>query len=421
MHSVNKILPLVLLIALIPPGCGQRKSTPAEKKVKITFWHAMGGPLGDALDTMINSFEKENPDIDIVPVSMANYSSLSQKLMGAVQVNAPPNIAQMYESWTTQFYSQNKLVILDSLIHSPDGLTTEELNDFYTAFIEGNTWDGKIITLAFNKSLPVFFYNIEILQRTGYSRFPGTWSELRQMLQRLTDRKQGLLGAAGLVNEGVFGALLLQKGGNYLDEKNNQAIFHSPAGIAAAEYLARLVNQDSTVYYGAGYDPQNDFLAGKIACIQSTSVSWAFLKPNITFPVGIAPLPIEGTPAVIGYGTNIGIFRTGTPEQISAAWRFIKWFTTPEAQARWSLLTFYVPVCRSALLLPEYQELLQNTPGLSEALKQLEYLRFEPKTEAWFVGRRLLGEALEKIIRAGIDPKTALTQAAEAVTTELNR
>jgi len=419
-QSTVYCLTLTVLFVFLT-GCGPRGQSPAEKKVKITFWHAMGGPLGDALEKMIDDFEQANPDVDIEPVSMANYSSLSQKLMGAVQVNAPPNLAQMYESWTTQFYALNKLVVLDSLIHSPDGLTSEELADFYPAFIEGNTWDGKIVTLPFNKSLPVFFYNIDMLAQSGYNEFPRTWDELRTMLLRLTDKKSGRYGGAGLVNEGVFGALLLQQGGDYLDEQNKKPLFNSPAGVRAARFLADLVNKDSSVYYGAGYEPQNDFLAGRIACIQSTSVSWAFLKPNFTFKVGIAPLPVAATPAVIGYGTNIGIFRTGNEQQIRAAWRFVKWFTSPEQQAKWATLTFYVPVRKSALNIPEYQKLIQETPGLSAALKQLEYLRFEPRSEAWFAGRRVLGDALEKIIRAGIEPKNALDQAAAEVEKELKR
>ncbi|MGQ9677745.1 MAG: ABC transporter substrate-binding protein [bacterium] len=418
---MRKLYLLTIMFAALLPSCATKKPDSLSQKTNITFWHAMGGPLGDALNTMVKEFEKTNPDVAIHLVSMANYSSLSQKLMGAVQVNAPPHLAQMYESWTTQFYALNKLVVIDSLIHSPDGFTAEEVADFYPAFIEDNTWDGKIVTLPFNKSLPVFFYNIDLLAKEGYHEFPKNWDGLRALLRAFTDRKVGRYGGAGIVNEGVFGALLLQQGGGYLDEENKKALFNSPAGVKAAQFLAALVNEDSTVYYGAGYEPQNDFLAGKIACIQSTSVSWTFLKPNFTFKVGIAPFPVTGTPAVIGYGTNIGIFRTGTAEQIRAAWRFVKWFTSPQQQAKWATLTFYVPVRKSALNLPEYQKLIEDTPGLQAALKQLDYLRFEPRNEAWFAGRRILGDALEKIIRAGVDPKKVLDDAAAEVEKELKK
>ncbi|MEO0026205.1 MAG: ABC transporter substrate-binding protein [candidate division WOR-3 bacterium] len=408
---------LLILAFIFITGCGDRQKQPAAgRKIIVTFWHAMGGPLGDALEAMIQEFETQHPEIDIQPVSMANYSSLSQKLMGAVQVNAPPNLAQMYESWTSQFYALNKLVPADSLIHTADGLTPEELADFFPAFIENNTWNDRLVTLPFNKSIPVFFYNIEQLKQAGYEQFPQTWTELRTMLRRLTSRETGRYGSAGIVNEGVFGTLLLQQGGRFLNESTGMPEFNSRAGVYAARFLAALVNEDSSVYYGAGYEPQNDFLAGRIACIQSTSVSYAFLKPNLTFRLGIAPLPVEGRPAVIGYGTNIGIFRTGTPEQLAAAWRFVKWFVEPEQQAKWAVRTGYVPVRRSALAHPEYRKLMAELPGLELALKQLDYLAFEPKTEIWFAGRRILGDALEKIIRTGTDAQTVLDEAARQIT-----
>ncbi|MEO0021825.1 MAG: ABC transporter substrate-binding protein [candidate division WOR-3 bacterium] len=408
---------LLILAFIFITGCGDRQKQPAAgRKIIVTFWHAMGGPLGDALEAMIQEFETQHPEIDIQPVSMANYSSLSQKLMGAVQVNAPPNLAQMYESWTSQFYALNKLVPADSLIHTADGLTPEELADFFPAFIENNTWNDRLVTLPFNKSIPVFFYNIEQLKQAGYEQFPQTWTELRTMLRHLTSRETGRYGSAGIVNEGVFGTLLLQQGGRFLNESTGMPEFNSRAGVYAARFLAALVNEDSSVYYGAGYEPQNDFLAGRIACIQSTSVSYAFLKPNLTFRLGIAPLPIEGRPAVIGYGTNIGIFRTGTLEQLAAAWRFVKWFVEPEQQAKWAVRTGYVPVRRSALAHPEYRKLMAELPGLELALKQLDYLAFEPKTEIWFAGRRILGDALEKIIRTGTDAQTVLDEAARQIT-----
>lgn len=406
------------ICALSLNRCGSTKTTDASR-VRVTFWHGMGGPLGDALEQLVSDFERANPDVDLVLVSMANYSSLSQKLMAAVQVDDPPNIAQMYESWTAQFHNAGKLVVLDSLIRGPDGLGEEELADFYPAFIEDNTWDGRIVTLPFNKSLPVFFYNIEAVAAAGYSEFPRTWPGFRQMARRLSDPRQGKWGCAGLVNEGLFGTMLRQKGGDYFDSTGSRVAFNSRIGVEVAEFIADLVNRDSSVYYGAGYEPQNDFLAGKIACIQSTSVSWSFMKPNMRFRVGIAPLPVWDRPNVISFGTNIGMFRKGDPEQIRAGWRFIKWFTSPEQQARWAEMTFYVPVRRSSLAVESYARLVQETPGLAAALAQLEYVSFEPRTEVWFSGRKALGDAIEQIVRGGMPAREALDAAARIVSSRL--
>lgn len=179
----------------------------------------MGGPLGDALRTMVEEFEEQDPEIDITLVSMGEYSSLSQKLMAAVQVNAPPNMAQMYESWTTQFHELDRLIPLDSFVGSPAGLTASELGDFYPAFIADNSWDGRLVTMPFNKSVPVFFYDIEMLKQAGYHGFPRTWPEFRTTVKDLTDREEGVAGTVGGVNEWQFGCMLRQLGGDFIERK----------------------------------------------------------------------------------------------------------------------------------------------------------------------------------------------------------
>ena len=410
------------LAALFVFGCGGGStSTGPGGKVKVTFWHAMGGPLGDALREMVEEFEAENPDVDIEPVSMGGYSSLSQKLMGALQVDAPPNIAQMYESWTTQFHQLDKLVKLDSIVKGPDGLGEEELADFYPAFIADNSWDGELITLPFNKSVPVYFYNIEMLKQAGYEEFPKTWPEFREMVKTLTDREKGIWGTAQGVNQWQFGCMLRQMGGDFIDEEAKKALFNSVEGEKAAEFQYALMAEDSSAVFAVGYDIQNDFLSGKIGCIWGTSVSWVYMADKMTFPVGVAAIPVWDEPNTISFGTNIGIFRTGTPEQVAAGWRFIKWFTSPERQAEWGVRTSYVPARRSSLEDPQYREKIEETPGLEDGLSQLEHMSFEPKSEEWFNGRKILGEALERIMRGEQGAKLALDQAAADVERELRK
>ncbi len=410
----------VLVLSVL--GCGGGASGPdVAKKTRVDFWHAMGGPLGDGLEEMIAEFERANPDVDINPVSMGGYSSLSQKLMGAIQVDAPPHMAQMYESWTTQFYELGKLVVLDSFIKGPDGMSDEELADFYPAFIEDNSWDDRIVTLPFNKSVPVFFYNIEMLRDAGYEEFPRTWPEFRAMVKQLTDRENGIWGTVGGVNQWMFSCMLRQKGGDFLDEEWGKAVFNSPPGIEAAQFMYQLLNVDSSALFGVGYDPQNDFLAGKIATIWGTSVSWVYMQDKMTFPVGIAAVPTWDIPNVLSFGTNIGIFRTGTDEQVDACWRFIRWFTSPEAQAEWAIRTSYVPARRSSMDVPEYARMIAETPGLADELAQLEYMSFEPKSEEWFNGRRILGEGLERIMRGEASARQALDEAAALVAKEFHK
>ncbi|MEO0092258.1 MAG: ABC transporter substrate-binding protein [candidate division WOR-3 bacterium] len=393
-------------------------------KTEITFWHAMGGPLGKTLELMVRDFEKQNPDIKVTLVGMGDYSALAQKLMGAIAVDNPPTIAQVYESWTSQFYQQNQLFPLDSFIYSPTGLSAEEIADIYPVFVENNKWDGKFLTFPFNKSVPVYFYNIAMFESLGIKEFPRTWQDFRIVLKKLTrdlnhDGKPDIYGTGGGVNSWLFGCMLYQKSSKLLDETNKKVEFNSPAGVEALQYMIDLIYKDSSTNFVSGYEPQNDFLQGKLALIFGTIVSWAFMKDKMTFPIGIAPLPSWDKNAVLSYGTNIALFRKSTLKQKEAAWRFIKWFTRPKQQARWASETFYVPVCKQALQEPVYAKLLQEVKGLRESLDQLNYATFEPRSEEWFAGRRYLGEAMEEAMRLKTSAQKALDNAANKLQKEL--
>jgi multiple sugar transport system substrate-binding protein len=412
---------LIFIIIVIVIFVSCRKQMP---KTEVTFWHAMGGPLGKVLEEMVRDFEKENPDIKIVLVGMGDYGALAQKLMGAVAVNNPPTIAQVYETWTTQFLEQGQLFPLDSFIYGPQGLTREELSDIYPVFLENNQWQGKFITFPFNKSVPVYFYNKSLFDSMGISEFPKTWQELRKVCKKLTidadqDGKPEIWGTGGGVNLWQFGCMLYQLGDKLLDEEKKRVTFNTENGIKILNYMYNLIYVDSSCNFVSGYEPQNDFLSGKLAFIWGTIVSWTFMKDKMTFPIGIAPIPKwNGQPAVLVYGTNIALFRNATDKQKEAAWRFIKWFTRPRQQTRWAANTFYVPICRSALNEPNYAELLIKVDGLRAAISQLEYGYFEPRGEEWFSGRRYLGEALEEVLRLRSTPKQALDKAAEKIEKE---
>jgi len=386
----------------------------------------MGGPLGKTLDALIADFEKENPNIKIKSVGMGDYGALAQKLMGAIAVQNPPTIAQVYESWTTQFYQQDQILPIDSLVQGPNGLTKADLADIFPVFIEDNTWDGRLLTFPFNKSVPVYFYNVKMFEQNGIKEFPKTWEEFRTVCKKLTKDSNGdgikdIWGTGGGINSWLFGCMLLQKGGSFLDEKTKQVLFNSLAGVNALQFLIDLIHKDSCSNFVLGYEPQNDFLAQKLALIWGTSVSWAFMRDKMTFDIGLAPIPKWDKPAVLSYGTNIAIFRKAKAEEIAAAWKFIKWFTNTKNQARWAAATFYCPIRRSCLQEPVMQNLLREIKGLNETLTQLDYATFEPRGEEWFAGRRYLGEALEAAMRLMQTPKKALDEAAKRLEKELKK
>lgn len=394
----RKFLFTLFNVIVLIIGCGQ-KST----KVEITFWHAMGGNVEKVLKAMAADYESTHQHIRIKLVGMADYNTLAQKLMSAAAVNSPPTIAQMYENWTTQLLRNDYLEPLESYVKGPKGLTQSELDDIWPVLIQNNTWDNKIITFPFNKSVPVFYYNTELFEKVGIKEFPKTWQEFRNTCFQLTNLKDKdrnpVIPTAGGSDIWVFASMLYQKGGTLFDEDRGEPFFNSPQAIQVLQFQLDLIYKDKVQSSRTGADLLDEFLAGRLVMTPFSCARRSVMRGVESFKIGMAPLPIWDKPASIIYGTNIGMFKAASQNEKDAAWEFIKWFTNVKNQIRWSLGTYYVPIQKSSLDNPRLQEQIDQTPGLRDAYRQLEFAVFEPRGEAWFEGRKIL-------IEDGLEPAT---------------
>jgi len=383
-----------------------------EQKTTVTFWHVMGGPIGKHLDEMITDFNKLHPEGEVKSVQMGSYDALAQKLMGAVASNSVPVIAQMYESWTDQFYKAGYLLPLGELIETDSQF---HLSDLYPVFVEDNTFDSVLVTLPFNKSLPVFYYNADILKTVGFDSFPENWTGYRDLCSKL--KATNVWPTSWPIDVWYFSAMLYQEGGKLYDIQQKKPMFNSAEGVQVLEYLVGLV-KDSLFYLNPGFQRQDEFLSGNVATIPASIVSWVFMKDRPAFRMGVAPFPTGRIKSVVIAGTNIGMFKKTSTEQKKLAWEFIRWFLLPENQLRWTKSSYYLPVRKSTTQLPGFQEFLKENAGYHEIVAQLDFAQTEPRTREWFTGRIYLNEALEEALRLERTPEDALNNAAKRMLIE---
>ncbi len=423
--SAGALIAVLIALVLIG-GCGKRQGE--EAVIEVTFWHGMGGPLGRVLKQLVDEFNESQNEIFVNSISMGQYTALSQKIMAAVAAGKPPVMAQAYENWTIELILSRSIVPIQNFVDGPDGLSPEELEDFLPVFIENNQWDDVIWSFPFNKSVRAVYYNKDLFAASGLDpdHPPETWEEYIGFSRQITRDSDGdghpdIWGTAGQVTVWMFGNLLLQDGGTWLDESNERVAFNSQHGVNALTFQRDLLVGDAG-FITAGFEYQNDFLAGKVGMIEGSTVSVAFMEGKYDFELGIAPLPRGKRPGGTIAGTNVVIFE-GVPEkQQRAAWKFIKWFTDTPQTAKWSAGTFYVPVRKSAMETDLLKQKFADYPGLQAAYLQLEYATFEPKIAGWYAGRRYLAErAIESVLRGNADVQGALDKAAGNADVEIAR
>ncbi|MEO0251095.1 MAG: ABC transporter substrate-binding protein [candidate division WOR-3 bacterium] len=410
----SKNLPLAL-ISLLLFSCSNRKGD------VNSFWHAMGGPLGDALKKIVIDYNSKNT-IPIILVNLGNYNTLSQKIMGAVASNTPPTAAQMYESWASELLSANKIEPIEDFI---DEIDSVKLKRVFPILLDGNKWNDTLVTFPFNKSVPVIYYNIDLFEKHGIARFPETWDEFREVAKKLTidengDGKPEIYGTAFTIDVWIFATILYQKGGKLLD--GDSVCFYSREGIEALIFLRDLIFKDKCAYLGTGYSHQDDFANGRVGMIWGTIVSYAFMKDKIKFRLGVAPVPRDKFKKIIISGTNVGVFKDVPVEHKKSFARFINYFLEDSVQAFWSASTGYIPLTKTAFDHPYLQDLVSKVPGLKDAMLQVEYGDYEPRDPVWFTGRRILSEeGIEPALRGYAEPEQSLKRAKDLIQAEIQR
>ena len=398
-----------LFIVIFIISCHKDSTEEKSGKVKVVFWHAMGGPLGKVLNDMIEKFNKTHPNIEVIGVSMGSYDALERKLLASIVAREQPDISQNFETLTARFAKYNKIVALDKLIAESDEPNLK--NDIIPVLLEDNSYNGVLYSFPFNKSVPVLYYNRDMFRKAGLDpdHPPQTVWELTEYAKKLTIDKDGdgIPEQYGFAmtqrNTWLFECRLLQFGCDLISKDGKSVKYDTPEGVQALQFYLNLI-KNKWAYTAPGFEFQNDFIAQKVAMIESSVVSKVYMKNKIKFDWASAPIPYAKRKAVVISGTNINIFDKGDPKKIKAAWEFVKWFTNTENQVEWSLRTTYMPVRKSSLLHPKMLLAYKKEMFLKEIYEQMQYAYFEPRITAWYACRDKISNMLDQVFLVGGDP-----------------
>ncbi|MDQ7826243.1 MAG: ABC transporter substrate-binding protein [Candidatus Eremiobacteraeota bacterium] len=394
-------------------------ATPALGKdpVQVVFWHAMRGEKQVALAKLIEKFQKENPDVTVQEVAALSpherglgndYNHLYLKLLQAVAQNTPPDLAQVYENWATQFIEIKAITPVEEFRKGKYPLTDKEKEDFFPIFREANSFNGALWTIPFNKSVYVLYYNRDMLEKNSI-KVPRTWDELSEASKKLTVRSGDEVKVYGFIytpSVDMFGHWLYAYGGEFIS--GDVATFGNARGVKDLEYWVQLTNSDRTAL--PSFNAYDDFLKGKGAFYIDSTSRIAPLMKHCPFSFGIASVPEGSERTYQSAGTNLAIFAK-SDEKKEASWRFMRFLVAPENTAFWAINTGYLPVRQSAVKRPDYQVFLKSHPDFSVGIQSINYAKSPPRNPAWETIRNYINDAIYEAISQTATPTKALEKA----------
>jgi sn-glycerol 3-phosphate transport system substrate-binding protein len=363
----------------------------AQMPVEVSFLYplAVGGPIARIIDGYASDFEKENAGIRIKPIYLGTYQESIAKALDAVKSGGPPVMSVLLSSDMYTLIDEDAIIPFDDLVKTAEDRAW--LKSFYSGFMENSQTGGKTWGIPFQRSTLVLYYNKEAFKEAGLdpNKPPGTWAEMVDYAQKLTKRDaSGKVARWGIQipSSGfpywLFQALAIENGVNLMNATGTETYYDKPEAIEALQYWVDLAGKHKVHPEGIvdwGTTPL-DFFERKAAMIWTTTGNLTSLRNNAKFDYGVAMLPANKQRGAPTGGGNFYVFRKSTVAQRDAAFKFIRWVTTPQRAAQWSVDTGYVAVRPDAWEMPAMKRHVAGFPAVAVARDQLPFAKAELST-----------------------------------------
>ena len=380
-RTIKRICILLICTLLLAGsvGCGGTKKTDSalnpKSPVTVTVWNYYNGDQLMAFDQLVEEFNASvgiEKGVIVVSVSQGDIDTLASSLLASVNGDAGaqeiPSIAAVYAETA---YILDKM---DSLAPLDGYFTQEELDAYVPGFLDEGRFNEKNELLLFPilKSTELFTVNetdwAAFAQATGVELASVTTKEeltaAAKTYYEWTDAQtpdtagdgKALYGRDSVSNYIYIGTY--QLGHEMFRIENGQLTVDLDRDTFKTlwdNYYIPMING----WFGAyAKFRSEDCKTGKILALTSSSSSVGYLPTAVTladdtshdiktYESGDLPFAAAAKDAVVQQGASYCLLRS-TPAQQEGAVEFLKWFTQPERNLAFALMSGYSPVTLEA-------------------------------------------------------------------------
>ncbi|RSK55252.1 ABC transporter substrate-binding protein [Bacillus canaveralius] len=357
-------------------GCKDKEATNSNGPVEIEFWYGLGGKLGDNMKQKIDDFNKSQNEVVVKGIAQADYTETYQKLQAASASGETPAVALLEHATANTLANKQVLAPLESFIEKDKESSVE---DFIPTFLDLGKAKDKQYALPAYGTTQVLYYRKDMLEKAGIDPSAlNTWESLGDAAKKLKE-EQGVFGW-----EPMWGSLnlidaSLSAGGKILSNDGKEVMIDSEEWVNTWEFFRKTIHEDKTMrihHGGQGweywYKTIDDVMQDRAAGYTGSSGD----QGDLDF-TKIAAYPQPGwedhEAAPQADAQMLVIPAKASSEQQEAAYKWMKYFTSSEVTADWSMKTGYIAVRQSATEVPAYKEFSQKNPQILVPLEQAQH------------------------------------------------
>ncbi len=365
----------------------------------IDFWHAMRGPRGDLVEKMIGDFNASQSEYKVVGTNKGNYDEVMNAGVAAFRAKKQPHILQVFEVGTQTMMLSGAIYPVFKLMKDT-GYNIDWSRYLQAVLSYYMNADGNLVSMPFNSSTPVMYYNVDMFQKAGIAPLsktdPITWDELGEITKKIVD---GGIAPAGMVtawqswtqieNYSAIHNIAFASKANGYEGLDCELEINNPQVVKHIAMLKSWADDNRFMYGGQKYQgPNAEFVAQNVAVyMDSISAIGKLKKSAKAFKWDAAPLPVEAGTAklqnsIIG-GASLWVLNGHSKKEYKGVAAFLKFLASNDMQEYWHKGSGYFPITIDAY----------------ESLKSKGYYDAEPLQE---VGITQLNRAIPTKISRGL-------------------
>ncbi|HUH85522.1 MAG TPA: sn-glycerol-3-phosphate ABC transporter substrate-binding protein UgpB [Stellaceae bacterium] len=420
---------LALALAVVVAPAARSEGAPIE----ISWWHAMTSVNGELVNKMADEFNASQSKYKVVPVYKGGYADTMQAAIAAFRAGNPPDIVQVFEVGTATMMAAKGAVKPVYQLMKDAGEPFDP--NAYLPAIAGyfSTSDGKMLSLPFNNSTAILYYNKDAFTKAGLdpAKPPKTWPEVFADAKKI--RAAGY--PCGFTSSWIswiqieqFSAwhnLPLGTKANGMDGIDTVLDFNNPILARHIQNLADAEKDKTFDYGGRTTEPDQKFVSGECGIDLNSSGFYGLAKAGAKFPFGLGELPyypdVKGAPqnSIIG-GASLWVMAGKKPEEYKGVAQFLNFISQTPQQVRFHEMTGYLPITKAAYEATRASGFYEEHPGLDLPVIQMtgkpptensRGLRFgnlvqirdiiAEELEGAFAGKQTGQEALDNAVKRG--------------------
>jgi len=355
----------------------------AHAATEVQWWHAMGGKLGEKVVEIADGCNASQSDYKVMPVYKGNYTETMTAAIAAFRAKQQPHIVQVFEVGTASMMAAKGAIypVYELMADSDEPFDPAG----YLASVTGYYTDteGNMLSMPFNSSTPVLYYNRTAFEKAGIAEAPTTWPALEAAA-----RKAQAAGYACGFTTGWQSWVQIENFSAWHDQPigtkangfagtDTEFVFNSPVHVRHIGQLAEWQQSKIFDYGGRRSDSAPKFYGQECVMYMNSSAAYAGVKANAKgCECGVSPRPYwpdrEGAPqnSIVG-GATRWVLRGHDAEEYKGVAKFFSYLSSAEVQADWHQFTGYLPITTAAYELTRSQGFYDENPGTDVAIAQM--------------------------------------------------